>query len=106
MSLGLGVDQTPFQPPPCYCDMLPEAQGLQRVSLMTRLIPLMHPACVPAPCSLEALRSKPFAVEWRLETGCGCGSTHMMPEHMHQIAQDAIRSHLKCISVEEKSWFY
>lgn len=50
-----------FQPPPGPCDVLPAAPGSQRVSLMTRLIPLMHAACVQAPCSLDALRSEQFA---------------------------------------------
>lgn len=36
----------------------------QRVSLMTRLIPLMHAACVQAPCFLDALRGKQFACRW------------------------------------------
>lgn len=45
--LGLAVGQTPF----------PAAAGSQLVSLMTWLIPLMHAACVQAPCSFKALRS-------------------------------------------------
>lgn len=77
--------------------MLPAA-GPQRVSLMTRLIPLMHAACVQAPCSLDALKESSLhavaskltdvVVHWRLETGCGYGSTHgdWLSDNMQQIS--------------------
>lgn len=61
MSLGLGGDQTPFEPPPRSCDVLPAAPGSQRVSLVTRLIPLMQAACVQAPGSYDMLAGQPFA---------------------------------------------
>ena len=50
-----------FHPPPGSCDVRPAAPGLQRVSLMTGLIPLMQAACVQAPCSWDTLAAERFA---------------------------------------------
>lgn len=68
---------------------------------MTRLIPLMHAACVQAPCSLEASSLHAVAskmtdvvVRWCLETGCGYGSVHgeWLSDKVHQISQDIAHS--------------